>query len=106
MVNLPLVYIFGQNLGDRRHNMLNFRFYFPGITLILIAIAIIAVPEILVAFIAAAIIVVGIALLYMGHIARKAEIEMRNSGEWFYGDGFFDGWFARAPVYRRRHRRF
>ena len=86
--------------------MANFRFYFPGVTLILIAIAIIAVPEILVAFIAAAIIMVGIALLYMGHIARKAEIEMRNSGEWFYGDGFFDGWFARAPVYRRRHRRF
>jgi len=86
--------------------MSNFRFYFPGVTLILIAIAIIAVPEILVAFIAAAIIVVSIALLYMGHIARKAEIEMRNSGEGFYGDGFFDGWFARAPVYRRRHRRF
>ncbi|MGD9033159.1 MAG: hypothetical protein PVJ69_17220 [Desulfobacteraceae bacterium] len=86
--------------------MANFRFYFPGITLILIAIAIIAVPEILVAFIAAAIIVVGIALLYMGHIARKTEIEMRDSGEWVHGDGFFDGWFARAPVYRRRHRRF
>ena len=86
--------------------MSNFRFYFPGVTLILIAIAIIAVPEILVAFIAAAIIMVGIALLYMGHIARKTEIEMRNSGEEFYGSSFFDGWFARAPVYRRRHRRF
>ena len=86
--------------------MANFRFYFPGITLILIAIAIIAVPEILVAFIAAAIIVAGIALLYIGHIARRSEIEMRDSEEWVHGDGFFDGWFARAPVDRRRHRRF
>ncbi|MGD9038095.1 MAG: hypothetical protein PVH82_00570 [Desulfobacteraceae bacterium] len=86
--------------------MSNFRFYFPGVALILIAIAIIAVPEILVAFIAAAIIMVGIALLYMGHIARKTESEMRESGEWLHGDSFFDGWFARAPVHRRRHRRF
>jgi hypothetical protein len=86
--------------------MSNFRFYFPGLTLILIAIAIIAVPEILVAFIAAAIIMAGIALLYVGHIARKTEIEMRNSGERYYGDGFFDGWFARVPVYRNKHRRF
>ena len=86
--------------------MANFRFYFPGITLILIAVAIIAVPEILVAFISAAIIMVGIALLYMGHIARKSEIEMRNSGDWFHGDSFFEGWFAKAPVDRRRHRRF
>jgi uncharacterized membrane protein HdeD (DUF308 family) len=106
MINLVLIEIFGQNFGKRRHKMANFRFYFPGVTLILIAIAIIAVPEILVAFIAAAIIVVGIALLYMGHLARKTEIEMRDSGEWVRGDGFFDGWFARAPVYRRRHRRF
>ncbi len=86
--------------------MLNFRFYFPGIALILIAIAIIAVPEILVAFIAAAIIMAGIALLYIGHMARKSEIEMRDSDEWSHGDGFFDGWFARVPVHRRRHRRF
>ena len=106
MINFCLFEIFGQNFGNRRHKMANFRFYFPGITLILIAIAIIAVPEILVAFIAAAIIVAGMALLYIGHIARKSEIEMRNSGEWFHEDGFFDSWFARAPVDRRRHRRF
>jgi hypothetical protein len=85
--------------------MANFRFYFPGTALILIAIAIIAVPEILVAFIAAAIIVAGIALLYIGHITRKSVIETRDSDDWFHGDSFFDGWFARAPVYRRRHRR-
>ena len=86
--------------------MVNFRYYFPGITLILIAIAIIAVPEILVAFIAAAIIMAGIALLYIGHMVRKSEIEMRDPDPRFHGDGFFDGWFAKAPVYRRRHRRF
>jgi hypothetical protein len=86
--------------------MANFGFYFPGITLILIAIAIIAVPEILVAFIAAAIIMAGIGLLYIGHMVRKTEIETIDSDEWLHGDGFFDGWFAKAPVYRRRHRRF
>jgi len=106
MINFYVIKRFGQHFGNRRHKMANFRFYFPGITLILIAIAIIAVPEILVAFVAAAIIMAGIALLYMGHIARKSEIEIRNSGQWFHEDGFFDSWFAKAPVDRRRHRRF
>jgi uncharacterized membrane-anchored protein YitT (DUF2179 family) len=106
MVNLLWIEIFGQNFADRRDKMGNLRYYFPGVTLILIAIAIIAVPEILVAFIAAAIIMAGIALLYMGHMARKSEIEIRNSGEWSREDGFFDSWFAKAPIYRRRHRRF
>jgi Flp pilus assembly protein TadB len=69
--------------------MSDFRFYFPGVTLILIAIAIIAVPEILVAFIAAAIIMIGIALLYMGHIARRTDP---------FTEGGIDGssWFAPA----------
>ena len=86
--------------------MTNFRYYFPGISLILIALAIIAVPEILVAFIAAAIILAGIAVLYIGHMARKSEMEMRDSDDWFHDDGFFRGWFARAPVSRKRHRRY
>ncbi len=86
--------------------MTSFRYYFPGISLILIAVAIIAVPEILVAFIAAAIIMGGIALLYIGHMARKSEMEIQDSDDWFHDDGFFRGWFARAPVYRRKHRRF
>ena len=86
--------------------MASFRYYFPGISLILIAVAIIAVPEILVAFIAAAIIMGGIALLCIGHMARKSEMEMRDSDDWFHDDGFFRGWFTRAPVSRRKHRRF
>jgi uncharacterized membrane protein YecN with MAPEG domain len=106
VINFYLIKRFGQHFGKRRHRMANFRFYFPGTVLILIAFAIIAVPEILVAFIAAAIIMAGIVLLYMGHIARKSEIEIRNSGEWFHEDGFFDSWFAKAPAGRRRHRRF
>ena len=60
--------------------MSNVRYYLPGIILILIAIMIVAVPEIFIAFVAAAIIMAGIGALYIGHMMRKVEIEFRNAG--------------------------
>ena len=76
------------------------RYYVPGIILILIAILIIAVPEILIAFIASIIILAGIGALYLGHKMRKSEIEMRNAGEWFSDEDFFGRRFLRRPVFR------
>ena len=76
------------------------RYYVPGIILILIAILIIAVPEILIAFIASIIILAGIGALHLGHKMRKSEIEMRNAGEWFSDEDFFGRRFLRKPIFR------
>ena len=65
--------------------MRNIKYYIPGSILILIAIVIIAVPEILVAFLAASIIMAGVGALYIGHTIRKSKIESRNTDGWFLG---------------------
>ena len=80
--------------------MNNIRYYLPGIILILIAVVIVAMPEILVAFLASIIIMVGIGALYIGHKIRKSEIEFRNNGEWFSGESFFGNRFIRRPIFR------
>jgi len=64
--------------------MWKLKYYFPGSILILIAILIVAVPEIIVGFVAASIIMVGIGMLYIGHMIRKSEIELRNFDGWFF----------------------
>ena len=71
--------------------MRNIKYYIPGSVFILIAIMVVAVPEILVAFVAASIIMVGIGALYVGHMIRKSEIEFRNINEWFSDDDRY-GW--------------
>jgi hypothetical protein len=55
--------------------MKSLRYYVPGILLILLAMVIVAVPEIIIGFIAASIIVAGMGALYIGHKIRKSEIE-------------------------------
>lgn len=70
--------------------MWNLKYYFPGGILILIAIIIVVVPEILVAFIAASIIMVGIGTLCIGHMIRKSEIESKNFDGWFFNSERFD----------------
>jgi len=65
--------------------MRNMKYYLPGITLILAAILIVLVPEIIVAFVAAAMIMAGIGALYIGHRIRKADSELRNSGDRNHG---------------------
>lgn len=86
--------------------MENLKYYVPGSILILIAIMIVAVPEILVAFLAALIIMAGIGALYIGHMIRKSDIEFRNTDGWFLDDDFCGRRFVRAPVFRRWFREF
>ena len=81
-------------------NMDTMRYYVPGIVLILIAILIVAVPEILVAFVASIIIMAGIGALYIGHRIRKSDIEYRRTGEWSSHENSFGRFFARRPVFR------
>lgn len=77
--------------------MKNLRYYTPGILLILLAVVILIVPEILVAFVAASIIFLGICALYLGHILRKSE----NEYETVFNDTYF-----RSPFHRIYYRWF
>ena len=80
--------------------MNNMRYYLPGIILILIAIVIVAMPEILVAFLASIIIMAGIGALYIGHKIRKSEMEFRNTDGWISDENFFGNRFVRRPIFR------
>ncbi|MDY7037527.1 MAG: hypothetical protein SV375_15360 [Thermodesulfobacteriota bacterium] len=86
--------------------MTTIRYYIPGIILILIAIMILAVPEILLAFIASIIIMAGIGALYIGHRIRKSENDFRHTDECFSGEDFFGRRFMRRPVFRDWNRWF
>ena len=78
----------------------------PGIILILIAVIVVAVPEILVAFVASIIIMAGIVALYIGHKIRKTEIGSRDMDDWFSGEDFFGHRFVRKPLFRNWYRWF
>ena len=82
------------------------RYYLPGTILILIAIMIVAVPEILVAFVASIIIMAGVGALYIGHKIRKSEIEVQPNDGWSSDDDFFGPRFVRRPVFRDWNRWF
>ena len=82
------------------------RYYLPGIILILIAIIIVAVPEILIAFAASIIIMAGIGALYIGHKIRRSEIEFQHTDDWCSDEDFFGRRFARKTIFRDWHRWF
>ena len=82
------------------------RYYLPGTILILIAIMIVAVPEILVAFVASIIIMAGLAALYIGHKMRKSEIEFQHNDGWLSDEDFFGRRYVRRPVFRDWNRWF
>lgn len=71
--------------------MKNLRYYMPGALLIILAILILLVPEILVAFIAASVTLLGIGALYLGHIIRKSESEYES----IFNDSYFKSPFHR-----------
>ena len=82
--------------------MRNIKFYIPGILLVLMGIAVIIVPEILIAIVAATIIMTGIAALQVGHMIRKSERDFDN-----FRVRFFDDYsFTRPFVFDRWHRWF
>jgi hypothetical protein len=77
------------------------KYYFPGITLIALAVIIVAFPEVLVAMIAATIIFAGAVALYIGHMIRKGFDEqtcMQGSA--------FDKFLVGQPIFRRWYDRF
>lgn len=68
--------------------MQHFKFYIPGVSLILMAVLIFAIPEILVAMISVFIMTVGVCILYIGHGLRKSEIELRKMDVWYRTPGW------------------
>jgi hypothetical protein len=58
--------------------MHDFKYYIPGVLLILMAVFIIVVPEILVVMISVFVMTLGVFVLYIGHGMRKSEIELRR----------------------------
>jgi hypothetical protein len=82
------------------------RYYLPGIILIMMAFLIMAVPEILVAFVAAVIIIAGAGALYAGHMMRKSEKDFRLFHNRFADEDLFSDRFVRIPLFRNWHRWF
>jgi multisubunit Na+/H+ antiporter MnhB subunit len=82
------------------------RYYLPGIILIMIAIIIVALPEVIVAFVASIIIIAGIVALYIGHKIRKSEIECRRTDAWSSNEDLFGRRVVKRPLFRRWSRWF
>jgi len=82
------------------NTMMNVRYYFPGILLILSALVIVVVPEILVAFIASLILMAGIGALYVGHRMRRSGVEIRQFENLFFEDDFFTKGSSTTPGFR------
>jgi len=76
--------------------MENIKYYFPGITLIAIAVIIVAFPEVLIAMIAATIIFAGAIALYIGHKVRKGLDEFS-----YINGSTFDKFLIDQPIFRR-----
>ena len=77
--------------------MKTLRFYMPGAFLISIALVIVIVPQILVAFIAALLVMAGIGALQLGHILRKSAQQDVNPRRWPGLDDSFLWQYHRAP---------
>ena len=84
----------------------NLKYYLPGGILILTAMLIVAVPEILVAMVAALIIMAGVGALVIGHMIRKSETEFRNMDNGFSRNRPFGGRFMKMPLFRDQYREF
>ena len=83
--------------------MQNLRYYVPGIVLILMAIMIVAVPEVLVAFVAAFVMMAGIGALYLGHMIRRSEIGLRKTDGWFFNNDPYDWRCVKESIFRKWH---
>ena len=86
--------------------MYRLKYCFPGVTMILFAFVILAVPEILVAVVATLVLLAGLSACYAGHMIRKAKIAYRQNGRLGMEDDSLVWAFLRHPVYGRNRRSF
>ncbi|MBW1696613.1 MAG: hypothetical protein JRH18_13825 [Deltaproteobacteria bacterium] len=80
--------------------MKHLRYYLPGSMMIFIAFLIIAVPQLLVALVAASMVMIGLGLLCVGHLIRKSEIEFHRIDPWVTVDSCYDRPWLRFPFVR------
>jgi hypothetical protein len=82
-------------------------YYIPGAILVFLAVLIVAVPEILIAFVAASVLISGVGLLYLGHRMRRSAKDIWESRQGIHHDPFGDGPFVRQTVssyWHHKHR--
>jgi hypothetical protein len=94
--NKWLVYSKRRKISKEVFTMRDVKYYFPGITLIAIAVIIVAFPEILIALIAATIICAGAIALYIGHKVRKGFDEFS-----YINGSTFEKFLIDQPIFRR-----
>jgi len=70
--------------------MAKLTYYIPGIILIFMGVLIFVAPQIIVAFVSAFVLMIGLGLLYVGHKIRKSETDWQ---EW------------QGPLYSKTHLR-
>ena len=80
--------------------MENLKYYLPGSILILIALLIVAVPEILIALAAASMITLGAGGIYFGNLVRKSVKECDVFNRRFFGDDLCGWRVRRAQEFR------
>ena len=76
--------------------MKNLKYYIPGTLLIIMALLIVAVPEILVAFVAGLFIMAGIGALLAGHRAKKYGLKRRTFVYRVFDDDFWEDSLCRV----------
>jgi len=69
--------------------MRSLKYYLPGSLMILLALLIVAVPEILVIIASSLIIMTGIGALYLGHLFRKVNVQAKCAERAFFDKQFY-----------------
>jgi hypothetical protein len=82
------------------------KYYLPGSIVIAIAILIVYIPEILIAFVASAIIMIGILALYVGHLIRNSDRRLRSFDRWLWVDNSYGKEFFNTPRMKWWFRKF
>ena len=82
--------------------MRDVKYYVPGTLLIALATIILAVPQILIAFVCSFIIMAGIVGLCIGHLIRQSNVRLEFAVPWMRNNAPYGWQFVREPVYKRR----
>ena len=78
-----------------------FSLYLPGTIFITLGILVVLFPMILVAFISAGFLLIGLTAVLIGHRVRKLRQEGERTVDWEPVEPFFGEWFDRVFIYRR-----
>jgi hypothetical protein len=86
--------------------MKSLNYYLPGALLVLLAIVIIAAPEILIALAASLLFMAGMGALLIGHRLRRNQLRFTHTRHWRPDDGRRHRPAAAEPIFRFWFREF